>query len=177
MASPCLPESPAACETCWRRNCFALPFVRDAVAGRFAGTTLRYPRQRGQNRLVGTRATEIPLRQGTLTHVQRTAGFVLIREEGAAPVGVPRLVEAERPDAGPPVLVRPDGYIAWVGASSDREGLTKALGRWTGSQLSGRSNAAAAAEMPASTRSSRRRRSTAPVVGHATQPPMTLEPP
>ena len=112
-----------------------MPFVRDAVAGSFAGTTLRYPRQRGQSRLVGTRATEIPLRQEKLTHLQRNAGFVLIREEGAAPAGVPGLVEAERTDAGPAVLVRPDGYIAWAGPSSDREGLTTALGRWTGSQL------------------------------------------
>ena len=128
------------------------PFVRDAVAGSFAGTTLRYPRQRGENRLVGTRATEIPLRQGKLTHLQRSTGFVLIREKGAAPMGMSGLVEAERTDAGPSALVRPDGYIAWAGASSDREGLTKALGRWTGSLLPGRNNAAAAAEMPASTR-------------------------
>ena len=123
-----------------------LPFVLDAVAGSFAGTTLRYRRQRGDNRLVGTRGTEIPLRQGKLTHLQRSTGFVLIREEGAAPTGVPGLVEAERTDAGPAVPVRPDGYIAWVGASSDRAELTKALGRWTGSLLSGRNNAAAAAE-------------------------------
>ncbi len=107
-----------------------LPRVRDAVAGSFAGTTLRYPHRRGEDRLVGTRATEIPLRQGRLTHLQRTAGFVLIREDGAPTVEIPGLVEAERTDTGPAALVRPDGYIAWAGPSSDREGLTTALRRW-----------------------------------------------
>ena len=109
-----------------------LPFFRDAVAGSFAGTALRYGHRRGEDRLVGTRATEIPLRQGRLTLLQRAAGFVLIRESGATPTGIPGLVEAERTDPGPAVLVRSDGYIAWAGASFDHEGLTTALSRWTG---------------------------------------------
>ncbi len=110
-----------------------LPRVRDAVAGSFAGTELRYSHRRGEDRLVGTRATEIPLRGSRLTHRQRSAGFVLVRERGAAPVNLPGLVEAERCDAGPAVLVRPDGYIAWAAASSDRTELASALTRWSGS--------------------------------------------
>jgi 2-polyprenyl-6-methoxyphenol hydroxylase-like FAD-dependent oxidoreductase len=112
-----------------------LPRVRDALAGSFAGTTLRYARQHRQHRLVGTRATEIPLREGKLTHLQRSAGFVLIRELGAAPMRASGLVEAERSDVGPAVLVRPDGYIAWVGNSSDREGWMTTLRRWLGAGL------------------------------------------
>lgn len=108
------------------------PRVRNAVAGSFAGTELRYPRRRGEHRLVGTRATEIPLREGRLTHLQRYAGFVLIRERGAETVDVDGVVEAERTDAGPAVLVRPDGYHAWAGRSSDRAALTSALSRWVG---------------------------------------------
>jgi hypothetical protein len=109
-----------------------MPRVRDAVAGSFAGTELRYPHGPGESPLVGTRATEIPLVEGPLTHLQRFAGFVFIRERGAAPADVPEVVEAERTDAGPAVLVRPDGYIAWVGASSDSDALSSALSRWTG---------------------------------------------
>ncbi len=106
--------------------------VRDAVAGSFAGTELRYPHLRGEHALVGTRATEIPLREGRLTQLQRYAGFVFIREHGEAPVDVSGLVEAERTDGGPAILVRPDGYIAWAGTSFGREGMTAALAKWTG---------------------------------------------
>jgi hypothetical protein len=106
--------------------------VRDAVAGSFSGTELRYPHRPGEHRLVGTRATEIPLREGRLTHLQRHTGFVFIREQGETTLDIPGVVEAERTDAGPAVLVRPDGYIAWAGPTSDRGGLTTALSRWTG---------------------------------------------
>ncbi|MCX2931983.1 FAD-dependent monooxygenase [Mycobacterium sp. CVI_P3] len=100
-----------------------LPLVRDAVAGSFAGTGLRY----GRRGPVGTRATQIPLVEGRLTELQRVPGFVLIRERGAAPVSGVR--QAERTDDGPAVLVRPDGYIAWTGASADA-GWRDVLGKW-----------------------------------------------
>jgi hypothetical protein len=108
-----------------------VPRIRDAVAGSFAGTELRYPHRRGEDRLVGTRATEIPLQQGRLTRLQRSAGFVLIRECGATTADIATLVEAERTDTGPAVLVRPDGYVAWVGGGTDR-GLRDALTTWFG---------------------------------------------
>jgi len=108
-----------------------IPRIRDAVAGSFAGTTLRYARERGDSALVGTRATEIPLRQGKLTHLQRTAGFVLIRARETRPVDVAGLAEVERSDAGPAVLVRPDGYIAWAGDSTDCAGWMTVLRRYS----------------------------------------------
>ncbi|OBK16870.1 FAD-dependent oxidoreductase [Mycobacterium asiaticum] len=110
-----------------------IPRVRDAVAGSFAGTTLRYARGRGGHPLVGTRATQIPLTQGRLTQLQRTApGFVLIRERGAGPIDANGLQQAERADDGPAVLVRPDGYITWAGDSTERSGWDAALARWAG---------------------------------------------
>ncbi len=102
-----------------------LPVVRDAMAGSFAGTGLRY----GRRGPVGTRATPIPLAEGRLTELQRTPRFVLIRERGAAPVEVSGVLQAERTDDGPAVLVRPDGYIAWTGAPADG-GWREVLKTW-----------------------------------------------
>lgn len=104
--------------------------ISDAIAGSFAGVTLRYPSGRGQSPLVGTRATETPLRGDRLTVLQRTPGFVLIRERGTAPVAT-NLIQAERTDTGPALLVRPDGYIAWAGRTAADHGWRDTLAFWT----------------------------------------------
>ena len=106
-----------------------LPAVRDAVAGSFSGIGLRYG-------TVGERAVQIPLTSGRLTEVSRHAGFVLVREHGARALGHCGVVEVERADAGPAVLVRPDGYAAWIGSSADRAGWAAALSSWTGAARS-----------------------------------------
>ena len=90
-----------------------IPRVRDAVAGSFAGTTLRYAHN-GESRLVGTRATQIPLLQGRLTQLQRVLpGFIFVREHGANPV-----------DAGE--LSKPSGPITvqrcWCGQTATSPG-------------------------------------------------------
>jgi 2-polyprenyl-6-methoxyphenol hydroxylase-like FAD-dependent oxidoreductase len=103
-----------------------VPTVRDLVAGSFAGTELRYPRGRHDHPLVGTRATEVPLAGPRLTELQRRCGWVLIGRSGT---GYPGIVEAARTDAGPALLVRPDGYVAWAGD----DGWPEAYRRWTGS--------------------------------------------
>jgi hypothetical protein len=112
-----------------------VPRIRDEVAGSFAGTTLRYTHQAGESELVGTRATQIPLVRERLAELQREPGFVLIREGGRSPIDVTDLHQVERVDAGPAVLVRPDGYIAWAGDSADRAEWLAALSRWTGSAI------------------------------------------
>jgi 2-polyprenyl-6-methoxyphenol hydroxylase-like FAD-dependent oxidoreductase len=109
-----------------------IPRVRDAIAGSFAGTTLRYAHRRGDSALVGTRATQIPLRHGRITKLQRLPGFVFVRERGAPVVDAAWLPQAVRTDGGPAVLVRPDGYIAWAGDSADRSAWSEALAGWAG---------------------------------------------
>jgi 2-polyprenyl-6-methoxyphenol hydroxylase-like FAD-dependent oxidoreductase len=122
----------------WLRNLLALRLlrvsrVRDAIAGSFAGTTLRDAHRSGESPLVGTRGTQIPLTQGRLTQLQRVLpGFVFVRERGANPLEATELLQVERADHGPAVLVRPDGYIAWAGDSADGSGWAAALARWTG---------------------------------------------
>jgi 2-polyprenyl-6-methoxyphenol hydroxylase-like FAD-dependent oxidoreductase len=106
-----------------------VPRIRDAVAGSFSGITLRYAHRRGEHALVGTRAAQLPLVEGRLTELQRSPGFVLVRERGADPVDEGALLHAERADDGPAVLVRPDGYIGWVGDSGDRASWTAVLSR------------------------------------------------
>jgi 2-polyprenyl-6-methoxyphenol hydroxylase-like FAD-dependent oxidoreductase len=107
-----------------------IPRIRDAVAGSFAGTTLRYAHGRGESVLVGTRATQIPLIGDRLTELQREPGFVLIRERGRSALNVTDLHQTERADSGPAVLVRPDGYIAWAGDSANYSQWLDALARW-----------------------------------------------
>jgi 2-polyprenyl-6-methoxyphenol hydroxylase-like FAD-dependent oxidoreductase len=116
----------------------AVPRVRDAIAGSFAGTGLRYPAGPGRDSLVGTRATEVPLDGCRLTELQRRPGFVLVVERDA-PSGrgldVRQLLHTRRTDGGPALLVRPDGYIAWAGASATRtgpDGWQTVLAGWTG---------------------------------------------
>lgn len=108
-----------------------VPAIRDTIAGSFAGTSLRYPCRRGESRLVGTRAEQIPIIGDQLSTIQRAPGFVLIREKGAAPVAGGALHQTSRCDEGPAMLVRPDGYIAWAGASADKESWQAVLQRWT----------------------------------------------
>jgi len=112
----------------WLRNRLApavlgIGPVSDAIAGSFSGVTLRYPRARHQHRLVGTRATEVPLSEGRLTTLQRAPGFLLIRETDAPRVET-TLGQARRTDPGPALLVRPDGYIAWAGSTATTTGTS-----------------------------------------------------
>src|SRR6202000_3584639 len=78
--------------------------------------------------LVAPRATTIPLSDGTTVGQTPSLGSLLVRPPRTPPVET-ELVQAERHDDGPTVLVRPDDYIAWAGTD---DGWRAALRAWTG---------------------------------------------
>jgi 2-polyprenyl-6-methoxyphenol hydroxylase-like FAD-dependent oxidoreductase len=107
--------------------------VHDAIAGSFAGVTLRYPHRWHEHPLVGSRATEVPLIEGRLTQQQRNPGFLLVRESDTPPIDT-TVRQASRTDDGPALLVRPDGHIAWAGTTTPTSppGWQTAWQAWTG---------------------------------------------
>jgi pentachlorophenol monooxygenase len=108
-----------------RRRWFA-----DRVAASFTGIGIRYPRRRGDHPLVGTRAGDIPLRDGSLFAAARHGGFLLVQAAAGAPVEAgPAVTVVRRTDPGPALLVRPDGYVAWAGSTSGNA-WRAALDRW-----------------------------------------------
>ncbi|MBY4010634.1 FAD-dependent monooxygenase [Rhodococcus fascians] len=95
------------------------------IAGMFSGIGISYGHRRGEHPLVGTRAVQIPLTEGTVISALREASFLIIGENDCKRTGIVR-----RTDSGPAVLVRPDGYIAWAGRSESEEWL-QILEQWT----------------------------------------------
>ncbi|WP_217549296.1 SDR family oxidoreductase [Streptomyces sp. GbtcB6] len=110
--------------------------VRAHLAGTISGLDVRYGDDR--EALVGSRLPETRLDSGATTAelLGSARGLLLVTDPALAGAAADRSASVDtvvtRP-AGPldglaAVLVRPDGYVAWAGASAD--GLHEALGRW-----------------------------------------------
>ncbi len=94
-------------------HALAVPRIRDKVTGQLSGIGYQYPAPHGAHELVGTRAADLPLADGTrLYEALRGGRFVLL---GAA--AVPGWEDRVRafPADGPLTLIRPDGYVGWAG--------------------------------------------------------------
>jgi 2-polyprenyl-6-methoxyphenol hydroxylase-like FAD-dependent oxidoreductase len=97
-----------------------IPPVAAAVAGTISGIGIRYPAPSGADRRVGTRMPNIPLTGGRLHDALRGGRFVLVGAD-AGGVDLPAQVDAAAParPSSELLLVRPDGYLAWVGTASE----------------------------------------------------------
>ena len=102
----------------------SLPPVAARAAGSISGIGLRYPAPRGADARVGSRMGNIELIGGRLFDALRGGRFVLLgaTEDGPAlPAQVDPAVPA-RPEGAQLMLVRPDGYLGWVGTAAEFPG-------------------------------------------------------
>ncbi|MBV9141576.1 MAG: FAD-dependent monooxygenase [Pseudonocardiales bacterium] len=90
------------------------------VAATISGIGIRYPAPRGMDPRVGTRMSDIPLIGGRLHEALHGGRFVLIGTD-AADLDLPPQVDAAA--AARPTselrLIRPDGYLAWIGTAAE----------------------------------------------------------
>ncbi len=98
-----------------------LPPAQRRIAGTISGVGVRYPAPQGADRRVGTRAPDVPLRDGrTLYEALHGGRFVLLGSR-AAELDLPSQVDAAAQpghDGDRLILVRPDGYVGWVGTAA-----------------------------------------------------------
>lgn len=109
------------------------PALQRKIRSAVSGLWVSYPAPPGSHRFAGRRAPDIALKRPVprLFEALRDGRFVLISEL-PVPAGWEDRVgwaQASRPGL-PPLLVRPDGHVAWAG--DDRSALREALIRWCG---------------------------------------------
>ncbi|RII22124.1 Pentachlorophenol 4-monooxygenase [Streptomyces sp. YIM 130001] len=121
--------------------------IRTKAIGQITGIGHAYAAPRGAHPLVGKRAADVSLADGSRLHeALRSGRFVLITPPASpdlptAPAHDPaapapfndRVMEAHwAGDRSGTLLVRPDGHVAWASDKPDPSALRQALARWTG---------------------------------------------
>jgi 2-polyprenyl-6-methoxyphenol hydroxylase-like FAD-dependent oxidoreductase len=96
-----------------------IPVAADRAARTVSAIGVRYPAPPGADRRVGSRVEDLALEDGRLHEALRDGRFVLVADR--EPPGLPGHVRWSRPavPVDEPLLVRPDGYLGWVGDVGD----------------------------------------------------------
>jgi hypothetical protein len=100
------------------RTLLSIPPARSAFVGAISGIGVRYPAPAASPAAVGTRAPDLPLRHATLYDALHGGHFALLGPEAdqlQLPPQVVPAIPATPTATGPLTLVRPDGYIGWIG--------------------------------------------------------------
>lgn len=110
---------------------FHSPAIAQRAALRISGIGLRYPASGGRSDLAGTRAPDLFDAEGRRLHqVLGRDAFLLVAPTTHRYDDHPHLRTFEPRQAIAPLLVRPDGYVAWAGPAGP--GIDKAIERWVG---------------------------------------------
>jgi 2-polyprenyl-6-methoxyphenol hydroxylase-like FAD-dependent oxidoreductase len=112
--------------------------VSRLLAERVSGTGIHYDLGDGPE-LLGRRLRDLPLARGGRLYEHLRAGTgLLLDQTGRLSVGgwadrVDRLADVSDELDAPAVLLRPDGYVAWIG--DDQDALDERLGEWFGAAV------------------------------------------
>lgn len=113
------------------RTALGLPPIARKITGQLSGIGVRYPRPRGTHRLVGTRAPDITLPDGTHLHrALRPGRFLLFNSQVKENGWTDRLRCVPATIHGAAALVRPDGYVAWADDTDRAQPPRSVLEHW-----------------------------------------------
>jgi len=100
---------------------FSVPAISEHAAETISAIGVRYPAPPGMDRCVGTRATNIALADGRRLHDALRGGRFVVLGSPTATTDLPAQVDLLAPDRAVDrwTLIRPDGYVGWVGPPED----------------------------------------------------------
>jgi 2-polyprenyl-6-methoxyphenol hydroxylase-like FAD-dependent oxidoreductase len=104
------------------RAVLGVPPISERIAETISAIGVRYPAPRGMDQRVGTRAPDVALPDGRRLHEALRGGRFVLLASPARVVDAPAQVDVvEQPDRGIDrwTLIRPDGYVGWIGSPEE----------------------------------------------------------